>query len=299
VSAARRILLPLLLTATAITISARENAMHREDFQVIELRRYTIKEGEREHFLRYFESYFPESFQQLGAIALGQFREREHPQIFTWLRGFRTLDARAVVNASFYYGPLWKEHRTRMNDLLLDSDDVLLLTPLTPDRGVVVLPAVDVVNESAGGVAVAQIFAVQKESVQAFAKQAEATFAGYRAAGAREAGVLVTLDVPNNFPQLPIRTDGPYMVWLGILKDDSMLDGRFRALADDGSRSLLASGLLRSAPELVVLDPLPAPDCAGWPSSAQEPIRDRAKKLPRRWKRGGPRQTNPGKEKRS
>jgi len=31
--------------------------------------------------------------------------------------------------------------------------------------------------------------------------------------------VLVTLDVPNNFPQLPVRTDGPYLVWLGIVRD--------------------------------------------------------------------------------
>ena len=29
---------------------------------------------------------------------------------------------------------------------------------------------------------------------------------------------LVTLDVTNNFPQLPIRTDGPYLVWLGVRK---------------------------------------------------------------------------------
>jgi hypothetical protein len=44
-------------------------------FQVIEFRRYTIKEGERETFIRYFETYFREAFEQLGALALGQFRE--------------------------------------------------------------------------------------------------------------------------------------------------------------------------------------------------------------------------------
>ena len=46
------------------------------DFQVIEFRRYTIRDGEREHFAQYFESYFPEAFQQLGAVAVGQFLER-------------------------------------------------------------------------------------------------------------------------------------------------------------------------------------------------------------------------------
>jgi hypothetical protein len=177
--------------------------------------------------------------------------------MFTWLRGFKDLDARAVVNSAFSYGPLWKEHRTRMNDLLIDSDNVLLLQPLAPGRGVPVLPAVDVVNEIAHGVVVAQIFAVKKDGIEAFAARAESVFATYRDAGVREAGVLVTLDVANNFPQLPVRTDGPYLVWLGIVKDDQALEGRFRLLADEASRSLTASGMLRSAPELVVLEPAP------------------------------------------
>jgi hypothetical protein len=55
------------------------------DFQVFEFRRYTIKEGEREHFAQYFESYFPEAFQQLGAIAAGSFFEQADPSGFTWI----------------------------------------------------------------------------------------------------------------------------------------------------------------------------------------------------------------------
>ena len=231
--------------------------MRREGFQVVELRRYITKEGERDHFVRTFESYFPEAFQQLGAIAFGQFLERGNPASFFWLRGFKDIDARAIVNSAFYYGPLWKEHRTEMNDRLVDSDNVLLLRPLSPERGVVVLPAVDPIREPDGahGVAVAQIFAVREASVEAFAKEAETSFAGYRAAGVREAGVLITLDVPNNFPQLPVRTDGPYLVWLGIMKDDQALNGRFRTLAEESSRALAARGLLRGTPELVILDP--------------------------------------------
>jgi hypothetical protein len=228
-----------------------------ETFQTVELRRYTLKEGLRDEFIHYFESYFPEAFQQLGALALGQFRERGNPVAFTWLRGFRTIEERAVVNSAFYYGPLWKEHRATMNDRLVDSDNVLLLRPLTPERGVLVLPAVDPVNESAGarGVVVAQILALQGKDVDKVAMQAEPAFATYRAAGIREAGVLVTLDVPNNFPQLPVRTDGPYLVWLGLMKDDPSVLARFRKLADAAAGTLVATGLLRGEPELIVLDP--------------------------------------------
>jgi hypothetical protein len=233
-----------------------EPSAHLSDFQVVEFRRYTIKEGEREHFAKYFESYFPEAMEQTGAIAAGSFFERKQQNGFTWIRCFHTIEDRAVANAEFYYGPVWREHRTTLNDLMTDSDNVLLLRPLVPERGVTILPAVDPVTEPAGaeGIVVAQIFAVKANSVEAFAKAAEATFASYRAAGAREAGVLVTLDVANNFPQLPVRTDGPYLVWLGVLKDNQMLETEFIPLVER-LKSHASTGLLRGTPELIVLDP--------------------------------------------
>lgn len=97
---------------------------------------------------------------------------------------------------------------------------------------------------------------LKEKSVDEFARQAETTFTSYRAISAREAGVLVTLDTKNNLPQLPFRTDGPFLVWLGILKDNQMLEG-FMPVADRLLASLTATSLLRSAPELIVLDPTP------------------------------------------
>jgi hypothetical protein len=144
-----------------------------------------------------------------------------------------------------------------MNSLLVDSDDVLLLRPLDPEHGIPVFPSVDPIKEENGaqGVVVAQIFGVKPNNVDAFAQQAEATFASYRAAGAREAGILVTLDAPNNFPQLPVRTDGPYLVWLGIVKDHKTLQTQLTPLAERSMGPLSATGLLRTTPELVILDP--------------------------------------------
>jgi hypothetical protein len=228
---------------------------HLGDFPVVEFRRYTIKKEERQHFADYFESFFPEAFEQLGAIAFGQFLERDDPARFTWIRGFHSLDERAAVNGAFYDGPLWKEHRTTMNDILLDSDDVLLLAPLAA-RGITVFPAVDPVREPAGarGIVVAQIFAVKAGEVDAFAARAGKTLAGCRAAGAREAGLLATLDVPNNFPRLPIRTDGPWVVWLGIVENEEALKA-LRTAAEGSARELASSGLLRGEPEFVVLQP--------------------------------------------
>lgn len=229
---------------------------HLRDFQVVELGRYVIVDGGRERFARCFETWFPEAFEALGAISFGHFGERRNPNRFTWLRGFKDYDARATFKGNFYFGPLWKEHRATMNGLLADNDDVMLLRPLSPERGVAVLPAVDPGDEAAGarGVVVAQVFTVRTAGADDLAREAEAAFAGYRAAGAREAGVLVTLDRENNFPQHPIRADGPFLVWLGALEDDRAL-ARFEPLAAQAARSLAATGLLRAAPELVVLEP--------------------------------------------
>jgi hypothetical protein len=114
-----------------------------------------------------------------------------------------------------------------------------------------------VLESAAQGVIVAQVFALRPDSVDAFAKRAEAAFAAYRSAGIREAGVLVTLDAPNNFPQLPVRTDGPYLVWLGVAPGQQAVDGRFSALATEMAATLGATGMLRGTPELIVMNPAP------------------------------------------
>lgn len=241
------------------TNSLTDPSAHLTDFQVIELRRYTVKDGARKNFVHYFETYFPDAIEQTGAIIAGSFYERNRPNGFTWIRGFHTVEARPVEDAEFYYGPVWREHRKTMNDLLTDSDNVLQLRPLSPEQGVTILPPVDPLAEPNGahGIIMALICPIKANSVEAFAKQAESTFAGYRAAGAREVGVLVTLDAANNFPQLPVRTDGPYLVWLGLLKDNRTLEQGLAPVIQNSIPSLTATGLLREAPEVVVLDPTP------------------------------------------
>ena len=243
--------------ATPATKRATTSATTLQDFQVIEFRRYSIKDGERQHFVARFESYFPEAIQQLGGIVFGDFLERNNPSHFTWMRGFHNMDARALANAGLYFGPVWKEHREIMNAMMTDSDNVLLLRPLDPKRGVLVLPAVDPVTEPDGakGIVVAQIFAIKAGEVDSFAREAETIFESYRSAGAREAGVLVTLDAPNNFPQLPVRTDGPFLVWLGILEDDDALRTKFAPLAGRSVPAGSGGELLRGTPELIVLEP--------------------------------------------
>lgn len=228
----------------------------RPAFDVIELRRYTIRGGERENFARHFETFFPEAFQQLGAIAFGEGFERDRGDHFTWLRGFHDMAARKDVNTAFYYGPLWQEHRDTLNGLMCDSDNVLLLKPLAADHRIPVLPTVDPVSEvrGAAGRIVLQVF--RPTDMDAFLPRAESAAAAYRDIGMRDAGLLVTLEAPNNFPQLPVREDGLHVVWLGIARDDAMLQ-RLHELAHGVQEELMHKSLLREAPECIVLDPAP------------------------------------------
>jgi hypothetical protein len=224
-------------------------------FKVLELRRYTLVNGARPRFAEYFDSFFPEAMQQLGAIAAGDFLNRENPAMFTWIRGYHDMDERARVNASFYYGPVWKEHRTAANGMMVDSDNVLLLRPVSDKHPLLILPALDPTIEPNGarGVALGLVFAVKPEQLEAFIGSAETALGAYPAE-VREAGMFVTLDERNNFPQLPVRTDGPFVVWLGLVRDDAAL-ARVDSVTKQITESLNASGALRSAPEVMLMDP--------------------------------------------
>lgn len=229
---------------------------HQIAYPVIELRRYTLVAGASRRFSRYFETWFPEAFQQLGAIALGHFFERGAGERFTWLRAYPDMAARAAVNTAFYDGPVWKEHKAALNQWIIDSDDVLLLRPLHAGSGIPALPAVDPVTEPDGahGMALVQLFPVREGALDACAALAEPWFACYQGRGVAEAGILATLDQPNNFPRHPIRTDGTWLVWLGILRDQAALDA-LQPVFDASARALGDSGLLAGAAELLVLEP--------------------------------------------
>ena len=228
------------------------STMAADSFNVLELRRYTIKDGERAHFATYFEAYFPEAMQQLGAMAAGAFLDRNNPAMFTWIRGFHDMDERARANDAFYYGQVWKEHRSAANALIVDSDNVLLLRPIDDQHPLLILPAVDPVSEPDGarGVVVAMLFAVKPEQLDAFVTKANAELSRLTATGIHDAGMFVTLNAKNNFPQLPVREDGPYVFWLGVAKNDAMV-----ASAEVTLKQIAASNALRSEAEWMVLDP--------------------------------------------
>lgn len=146
---------------------------------VLELRRYTLHPGRRDELISLFEREFVAPQEAAGAHLFGLFRTPSSPDEFVWLRGFSSLEARFEALSAFYTGPVWRRFRDEANATMVDSDNVLLLRPVV--RGLTSPPP---------GSGVYLSFGV-----------APSAFA-----------VFETEPGPNNFPQLPVRTDGPFTV---------------------------------------------------------------------------------------
>src|SRR5215831_7300445 len=104
-------------------------------YPILELRQYTLRPGQREVLIDLFDRELVESQEAAGMAIVGQFRDLDEPDRFVWIRGFADMPSRAQALASFYGGPVWRAHSTQANATMIDSDNVLLLRPVTARSG--------------------------------------------------------------------------------------------------------------------------------------------------------------------
>src|SRR2546430_11933281 len=109
--------------------------MNAVRYPVVELRQYTLPPGQRDVLIDLFDREFVESQEADGMAIVGQFRDLDDPDRFTWIRGFASMPSRARALASFYGGPAWKAHSAAANAPMIDSDNLLLLRPVAPRAG--------------------------------------------------------------------------------------------------------------------------------------------------------------------
>jgi NIPSNAP len=219
---------------------------------VVELRHYTLKPGRQDELIALFEEQFVEGQEQYGLRVIGQFRQRGQPDAFIWLRGFADMDRRRHALEGFYYGPIWREHRTAANDTMLDSDDVLLLRPATPTAGFRLhpgsRPAPDAPEsgETMGGLVIATIYSfaapVEERFVAFFTSDVTPVL---RASGATLLAQFVTEPSENTFPALPVREGEHVFVWFASFADEAAYMSYQTALAQNLSwNTAVASTLL-------------------------------------------------------
>lgn len=191
---------------------------------VIELRRYLMQPGRRDDLIELFEREFITGQQAVGIDVLAVFREPEAPDRFTWLRSFADMPARAKALAAFYGGPLWQAHRTAANATMVDSDDVLLLRP---SSGLAGLPGLGPAQRAAVPRPWRAVVLPLAEPADGALRERAVVpwLRSLRDAGAQELAVFETEPAPNNFPRLPVRTDGPVLVVLCAWPSDGPLPG--------------------------------------------------------------------------
>jgi hypothetical protein len=194
----------------------------RHDFDgwppLLELRQYALRPGRRDDLIDLFDAEFVESQERLGMGVYGQFRDLDDTDRFVWLRGYPdgSAERRGKALAAFYGGPVWAEHGKAANAAMVDSDDVFLLAPIRRDEPFVGEPAHPPVGSAPPD-------SVYDLTVCLLERPPDRDLLDYVSSdvvpmltrvAAAPVAALVSRDVPNMFPALPVREDEPVVAWL-------------------------------------------------------------------------------------
>jgi hypothetical protein len=214
---------------------------------VLDLRQYTLYDGRRDDLISLFDREFVEGQETYGMHVCGQFRDLDDENQFVWLRGFPGLDARAEALRGFYSGPVWKAHSTEANATMKDSDNALLLRPVSLGASWPTLetprPAVGSTEAGTSLVAGAVHHRASPDDglVEFFTAQVVPVLTE---SGARLAGIFETLPAENNFPALPLR-DETVLVWFAVFADDTAYRQYGGRLAESAAWPEIAAELER------------------------------------------------------
>src|SRR5471032_663591 len=120
-----------LMTAMILQATAAPTPAQSTCCPIVELRQYTLHPNMLDGFIQMFEREFIETQEAVGITVIGHFRDQNDPNRFVWLRAFSDIPARAEALQAFYGGPVWKAHRDEANANFTDTDNVLLLRPVS------------------------------------------------------------------------------------------------------------------------------------------------------------------------
>jgi hypothetical protein len=182
--------------------------------RIVELRQYTLHDGRRDGLVDLFEREFVESQEATGMKVIGTFTDLDRPNRFVWLRGFTDMQTRAAALTAFYTGPVWRAHRDAANATMIDSDNVLLLRPVSAGAALPAQPSRPPIGEvGPSGLIIAAIHylkAAPGTAVDLFTRLIRRRLS---AAGAPPIAVFVPETSPNSFPALPVREGERVLVW--------------------------------------------------------------------------------------
>jgi len=222
-------------------------------FPIVELRQYTLHDGQRDVLVNLFEREFVESQEALGMKVIGTFTDIDHPNRFVWLRGFRDMDARLAGLSAFYGGPVWKAHSREANATMIDSDDVLLLHAPSSGAEFAMPTTRPALGETApSGLVVATVYYLKVSPAEALPVFENQVKPALERAGVHPLAWFAPESTPNNFPRLPVREGEKVLVWLAAFTD--VADHSAHKAAIEAAATPLEASFARP-PEVLRLKP--------------------------------------------
>lgn len=175
---------------------------------VLELRQYTMMPGRRQDFVELFDREFVETQEALGIEVVAQSTDLDKPDRSVWIRRFQNMEARKASLDAFYSGPVWGEHSTAANPMMIEWHDVLLLKPAGEGHDLEVSAADRPPpgrKDAEGRPLAILVWDVVPDRLAGFAGEVARAFPDARA-------VYITDPAPNTYPSLPIREDASVVV---------------------------------------------------------------------------------------
>jgi NIPSNAP len=187
---------------------------------IVELRQYTLRPGRRDELIDLFDSSLVEPQEADGMTVIGQFRDLDRPDRFVWLRGFPSMEERRASLEAFYTGPVWKRTSEAANATMLETDDVLLLRPASPDSAFRLDGSTRAADAGGDGPGLVTATILDLDG----ADPAEALERVQPPEGGSLLGCHVTEPSPNTFPALPVREGENVLVCFAGYPDRPALD---------------------------------------------------------------------------
>lgn len=177
---------------------------------IIDLRDYTTAPGARDRLIERCETLLFDEQTRLGATFLGTFRDADNPDRFVWLRGMPDMAARQRILTTFYTdGEMWQANRDEVNAWIVDSDNVLLVRPVSEWA----LPA-------SGESVVGMYTYLRPEPLTDDTTLRRDVATAVDAAGGRLLVTLATDPSENNYLRHPIRTGEFGLIWFASFEPD-------------------------------------------------------------------------------
>ncbi|MEO8770708.1 MAG: NIPSNAP family protein [Ferruginibacter sp.] len=192
-----------------------------QQLEVIELRNYIIKNGQRDRFIDYYEQNLMLPQNELNGFTLGQYKIKYAENNFFFIRGFHNMDSRNKFLNDFYLGPSWKQHRNLVNPMIVNNDHVHLLKPLPINN-----PGntVEAFNSNwfgkKKGIAVIDYFIANQKRDKLIDFMQTTYISNLKNAGIKDISFWISESSPNEFTTLPVFQDKNLLVSIHFYKDE-------------------------------------------------------------------------------